>query len=424
LILIALPSSLVAVRLPRLKFLVNRRISFMSKPIEINQNSIRKYRLDRVRNHASIDDVAAVLLFDPINIRYANGSRNMQVWTMHNFCRYAFIATGGPSVMFDGTTGHHLLQGLETIDEIRPAWSADYLVAGYRAQEISEKWASEIADLVNQHGGGNRRLAVDRLDVDTAKALINAGLELVDGKKILELARSIKSLEEIRALKQSLSTCEAAMTDLRTQLTPGMSEQQALGILLKGSIERGGEYPETRLMTSGPRTNPWFQETSDRVIAEGDLLSFDTDLIGPMGFYNDISRSWVVGDVRPTDEQRKLYEISRAQLETNISLLQSGMGFLEFASKAYELPEEFLANRYADVGHGCGLGVEYPFLWYPEDEALGAYDGVFEENMVVCIESYVGAKGGNQGVKLEQPVWITADGPVVLAEYPLEDSYT
>jgi len=194
--------------------------------------------------------------------------------------------------------------------------------------------------------------------------------------------------------------------------------------LLKGSIERGGENPETRLMTSGPRTNPWFQETSDRVIQNGDFLSFDTDLIGPMGFYNDISRSWVVGDAIPTDEQRRLYEISRAQLETNISMLQPGLPFLEFVSKAYELPDAYLANRYADVGHGCGMGVEYPFLWYPEDEALGAYDGMFEENMVVCIESYVVANGGSQGVKLEQPVWITADGPVVLAEYSLEDGYT
>lgn len=396
----------------------------MNKPSDIDLVAIRQSRLSRVRSLSAIEDVAAVLLFDPVNIRYANGSRNMQVWTMHNFCRYALVTTAGPSVMFDGTTGHHLLEGLETIDEIRPAWSSDYMISGYRAEEISVRWASEVADLINQHGGGNRRLAIDRLDVNTAKALIAAGLELVDAKKIMEHARSIKSLEEIGALKHSLRTCEAAMAELRAQLTPGMSEQQALAILLKGSIERGGEYPETRLMTSGPRTNPWFQETSDRLIENGDFLSFDTDLIGPMGFYNDISRSWVVGDAKPTDEQRKLYEISRAQLETNISLLQPGMSFLEFASKTYELPEEYLENRYADVGHGCGLGVEYPFLWYPEDEALGAYDGVFEENMVVCIESYVGAKGGTQGVKLEHPVWISADGPVVLAEYPLEDSYT
>ena len=396
----------------------------MTGPVEIDQVAIRRYRLNRVRAHSADNDVAAVLLFDPVNIRYANGSRNMQVWSMHNFCRYALISSSGPSIMFDGTPSHHLLEGLETIDEARPAWSADYLVAGYRTREISGRWASEIADLVNQYGGGNKRLAVDRLDVDTAQALTDAGLVLVDGKKILEHARSIKSLEEIRALKQSLATCEAAMSELQAQLVPGMSEQQALALLIKGSIERGGEYPETRLMTSGPRTNPWFQETSDRIIQNGDFLSFDTDMIGPMGFYNDISRSWVVGDAKPTNEQRKLYEVSRTQLETNISLLRPGTSFLEFAAKAYELPAEYLANRYADVGHGCGLGVEYPFLWYPEDEEFGAYDGQFEENMVVCIESYVGACRGSQGVKLEQPVWITADGPVVLSDYPLEDSYT
>ena len=389
----------------------------------IDEIAIRQYRLDRVRRLSEQDDIAAILLFDPVNIRYSNGSRNMQVWTMHNFCRYALIVSNGPSIMFDGTTGHHLLSDLETIDDIRPAWSTDYLVSGYRTEEISSKWANEISALVKQHGGVNNRLAVDRLDVNTANALFATGLELVDGRRIMEHARSIKSLEEIRALKLSLTSCEAAMADLQALVCPGMTEQQALALLLKGSIERGGEYPETRLMTSGPRTNPWFQETSERVIETGDFLSFDTDLIGPMGFYNDISRSWVIGDIKATDEQRRLYEISRAQLETNIALLQVGTQFLEFATKAYQLPDEYLENRYADVGHGCGMGVEYPFLWYPEDEALGAYDGVFEENMVICIESYVGSSGGGQGVKLEQPVWITADGPVVLSDYPLEDSY-
>ena len=397
----------------------------MTDPLDIrrpiDETAVRRYRLDRVRSLAAREDVAAVLLFDPINIRYANGSRNMQVWTMHNFCRYALILTAGPSVMFELPTGMHLLDGLETIDEVRTAWSTDYFVTGYRAAEIAANWASEIGDLVRQHGGGNRRLAVDRLDVDTAAALAGAGLELTDGKKVMEHARAIKSLEEIRALRFSLSTCDAAMRELRERATPGMTEQEALSVLLAGSVRRGGEYPETRLMTSGPRTNPWFQETGDRVMADGDFLSFDTDLVGPMGFYNDISRSWIVGDARPTDGQRRLYAVSRAQLETNIALLVPGMSFLEYASRAYRLPEEYLANRYADVGHGCGLGVEYPFLWYPEDEKYGAYDGVFAENMVVCIESYVGAVGGREGVKLEQPVWISPDGPVVLSDYPLED---
>ena len=387
----------------------------------IDEAAIRQFRLNSVRSIAARHDLAAVLLFDPINIRYANGSRNMQVWTMHNFCRYALILTSGPSIMFEMPTAMHLLEELDTVDIVRPAWSTDYFVTGYRTPEIVTKWAREIDDLVRMYGGKNRSVAIDRLDVDTALALIDCGLVPRDGKKIMEHARAVKSVEEIRALRLSLSTCEAAMYTLREQVQPGMTEQEALSILLAESIRRGGEYPETRLMTSGPRTNPWFQETSDRVVQNGDFLSFDTDLVGPMGFYNDISRSWIIGDAKPTGEQRKLYATSRAQLETNISLLTPGLSFLEYSNKAYQLPEKYLANRYADVGHGCGLGVEYPFLWYREDEVFGAYDGVFEENMVVCIESYVGEKDGYEGVKLEQPVWISANGPVVLSDFPLED---
>ena len=159
--------------------------------------------------------------------------------------------------------------------------------------------------------------------------------------------------------------------DATTTASTWHDRTTSLGILLEKSIEQGGEYPETRLMTSGPRTNPWFQETNDRVMEEGDFLSFDTDLIGPMGFYNDISRSWIVGDVKPSDDQRRLYEISRAQLETNISLLQPGMAFLEYGAKAYQLPDAYLANRYADVGHGCALVLSIPFFGTQRMPPLG-----------------------------------------------------
>ena len=82
-----------------------------------------------------------------------------------------------------------------------------------------------------------------------------------------------------------------------------------------------------------------------------------------------------------------------------------------------------LANRYADIAHGCGLGVEYPLIWYAEDAEWGAYDGQLEAGMIVCVESYVGESGGREGVKLEEPVLITDAGPVLLSNYPLEDSF-
>ena len=96
------------------------------------------------------------------------------------------------------------------------------------------------------------------------------------------------------------------------------------------------------------------------------------------------------------------------------------MSFVEFASKAFRLPDTFLPNRYADLVHGCGLGVEYPFVPYPEDADDGMYDGRFEADMIVCVESYVGALGGPEGVKLEEPVLITAGGTEGLTALPLD----
>ncbi len=389
----------------------------------IDEAAVRAYRLARVRALLAAEDLAAVVILDPVNLRYATGSRNMQVWTMHNLCRYAFVAAEGPLVLFELPSAAHLSRSLETIDEIRPSLAFDFMMVGPRLEEMARRWAAEIADLLRRHGGAGARLAIDRADLLAVRALEAEGLEVVDGKPVLERARAIKSAEEIRAFVASLRACEASVAAMRAALAPGLRECDALGLLLHESLTRGGEYPETRILTSGPRTNPWFQETSERVMQAGDMLSFDTDMIGPMGFYNDISRSWLIGEGRPDDTQRRLYDLARRQLEHNIALLRPGTGFLEYAEKAFRLPDDCLPNRYADVAHGCGLGVEYPLIWYPEDAEWGAYDGVFEADMIVCVECYVGAVGGSEGVKLEQPVWLCADGPLVLSDYPLEDGY-
>ena len=252
------------------------------------------------------------------------------------------------------------------------------------------------------------------------RALDAIGTRVVDGKSVLEHARAIKSAEEIRAFRASLATCEASVRSLHEFAVPGVTESEAFGHLVGESIARGGEYPETRLLTAGPRTNPWFQEASDRAMQAGELLSFDTDLIGPMGFYNDLSRSWVTGGRRPTRTQATLLDLAREQIAHNIDLLRPGVSFVDYASRAFRLPEAYLANRYADLVHGCGLGVEYPFVLYPEDADDGMYDGRFEANVIVCVESYVGALDGPEAVKLEEPVLITENGPEVLSALPLE----
>jgi Xaa-Pro dipeptidase len=388
-----------------------------------DERAVRGYRLARLRRLLAEADLGAMVILDPINLRYATGSRNMQVWTMHNACRYAFLASEGPLVLFDLPSSMHLSRGLETIDERRPSLAWDFMAVGQRAAEMAGRWAAEIADLLRRHAGASARLAIDRADLLPLEALARDGVLAVDGKPVIERARAVKSPAEVGAFIASLRSTEAAIADLRAALRPGMTEQEALAIFVAGSLRRGGEYPETRLLSAGPRTNPWFQETSDRAMVAGELLSFDTDMIGPMGFYTDLSRCLPVGDGRPSDAQRRLYDLARRQLARNIELLRPGAGFFEIAEKSFRLPDSCLPNRYADIAHGCGLGVEYPLIWYPEDAEWGAYDGELEAGMIVCVESYVGEVGGREGVKLEEPVLITEQGPVKLSLDPLDERF-
>ena len=97
------------------------------------------------------------------------------------------------------------------------------------------------------------------------------------------------------------------------------------------------------------------------------------------------------------------------------------MEFAEYAERAWPIPDEFLANRYGCVAHGVGMCDEYPTISYPTGPGLGNVDGVFEPGMTICVESYVGAERGREGVKLEQQLFVTERGTELLSTFPFEE---
>jgi Xaa-Pro aminopeptidase len=383
--------------------------------------ALRAGRLARLRAELARRDYAGIVVSDPINIRYATDSANMQIWCLHNPVRYAFVATEGPVIVFDFHGCAHLSDPLDLVDEVRPARAWYFFNSGTRVTEHARLWAAEIADLVRAHGGGNRRLAVDKADRAGTLALEALGLELHDGQEVMELARALKTADEVKAMRCAIATCEAAMRVMQQHLQPGITEQRLWAHLHAENVARGGEWIETRLLASGPRTNPWFQECSSRVVEAGDLVAFDTDLIGPYGYCADVSRTWLCGEGRASVAQRDLYRLAREQIAHNLDLIRPGLGLRELSEKSFELPERFRANRYSVVAHGVGLSDEYPAVYYPEDAGASGYDDVLQAGMTICLESYVGEPGGPDGVKLEQQLLITPSGAEVLSRYPLEN---
>jgi len=72
--------------------------------------------------------------------------------------------------------------------------------------------------------------------------------------------------------------------------------------------------------------------------------------------------------------------------------------------------------------HGVGLCDEYPAVLYDGDQQQSGYDGIFEENMVVSVESYLGGEGGNEGIKLEQQVLIARSGAIPFSKTPFDNA--
>lgn len=380
----------------------------------------RAYRKRRLVEQIAAHDCAGILLYDPCNIRYATDVANMQVWMLHNASRYALVGADGHAIAFEYKRSEFLTKGFETVDETRTARTWFYMAAGDRQEERLAAWADEIADILRERGGGNMRLAVDRIEPPGVDALRRCGVTIVEGQAIAERARIIKSPDEIALMRWTIRVCEAGMARMYEQSLPGKTENEIWAELHFENIRSGGEWLETRLLAAGPRTNPWFQESSDYVCRAGDMLAFDTDMIGPYGYCADLSRSWPIGHVRMTNRQRDLYAAARDQIEHNVGILSAGMTFAEFNARAWRIPEKYRERRYGLAFHGVGMADEWPSVPNHVDFAR-AYSGTLEENMTVCVESLIGEADGGECVKLETQVLITGNGAVRLDTFPFEE---
>ena len=397
-------------------------IDIPARLAEIDRRKLRLDRLAKIRAELVALDYGAALLSDPMNIRYATDTHTFNVWTLHAPGRYVFVPVDGPVVLFEYGTCLYLATDLDSVDEVRKSVPWFYFLAGPRTMEKAELWSRDIIDLMRKHGGADQRLAVDRCEPWGARHLTDAGIQLFDAQEPLENARMIKTREEIQAMQLSMDVCDVGVDRIRQALQPGLTENELWAMLHEANIAHDGEWIECRLLVSGPRTNPWFQEAGNRKVQAGELVAFDSDMVGPLGYLADISRTLICPGKAPTAEQRKLYDIAQEQILTNIELIRPGLSFKEFGEKCWPVPDEYVPNRYMMMIHGAGLVDEFPTVAYAADYADWGYDGYFQENMVVCVESYIGAVGGQEGVKLEQQVLITSTGAVPMSHDPMIDT--
>ena len=389
----------------------------MLTPPSIDLPALRHYRLSRLRRQLAETDIPLAVLLQPISLRYAVDYREYPLFQSHIPTSYLFVPAEGPVVLHGAYNRHY-----ELVDEYRPSAGFTPFDGGYDLAGAARRFARDVEGFLGEIGAGGTpaRVAVDSLPADVFGALKDRGFRLVSGEAVVEKARAIKSQVEIDCMRYSIAVAEHGMAEMQRALQPGMTENQLWAILHRINIAHDGDWMEGRMLASGPRTNPWLQEASDRVINAGELVAFDTDMVGPFGYCADISRTWLCGDGSPTAAQRDLYRHAWEEVQHNTAVLKPGLGLREFVERIYPRRGEFIAHRYPCFAHGIGMSDEYPKLYYPEDRDR-QYDGVIEPGMILCVESFTGSDQGGEGVKLEQVVLVTDNGTEVLSSYPYEE---
>ncbi len=381
---------------------------------DIDHDRLYAHRTKRLHNEMRALDVAALVIVNPLSLRYAVDYSTYALFQSRIPSTYLFMSPDGP------TTIHGAYVDSPLIERARPVRPISFFDGAENMADNARQLADDLVQYLDEVGSSNRRVAIEYVNPSVTQACLQRGLEVLDGMAISERARMIKSGDEIECMRWAIAVAELGIAKIKETLKPGVTELQLWGLLNYTNLANHGEWHDGRMLASGDRINPWLQEATQRVIESGDLVGFDTDMVGPYGYFCDISRTFHCGPAKPTKRQKEIYRMAYDEVQHNLQLIKPGISFLEIQEQSYPIPEECQANAYPCIVHGVGMCDEYPKI-IPAHFGMNHYDGALEPGMVVTVESYMGPLGERDGVKLEEQVLVTEAGHEVMSSYSMEE---
>jgi Xaa-Pro aminopeptidase len=376
--------------------------------------SLRIERLERLQAAMRHHDVEMCVLLNEPNIRYATGATAMPVYAMSTFVRCAVVPLEGVPILFEHANSMH--RSALRAPDVRPMRAWEF----YDDQQSqADAWVDEVLSAARELGWTGGSLAVDRLGTPAFIALERRSTPIRDSAPVTQEARRVKTPQEVALLDLNGELVMDMLAAFESAISPGVSERELLAVLANAMIMGGGEYLATTTVCSGPNTNPWRAEATDRRLDVGDLVYVDTDTVGIEGMFSCVSRTFLAGSAKPSPAQRDAYRASHEWLKGMEALIRPGLTCGEIAALAPVIPERFLAQRYECMVHGIGLEEENPSVTHPQDPQTNP-DTVLEEHMALVVEVYAGVVGGRDGVKLGDQILVTAEGCRVLSPYRFE----
>lgn len=239
------------------------------------------------------------------------------------------------------------------------------------------------------------------------------GCTFVAAEEKLHSLRMIKDQSELKTIEKAAALADYAIEVGVSEIKEGKTELEVLAAIEYTLKQKGiSEMSFATMVLTGDNAADPHGEPGSRKIQKGDLVLFDLGVVVDR-YCSDITRTVAYGDI--SDKQKEIYDtVLKAQL-TGIAASKPGVTAAEVDLAARKVIAdagygEYFTHR---LGHGLGIGVhEYPSI--TETNRL-----VLKEGMVYTVEPgiYVPEVAG---VRIEDDIYITADGAKVLTKYPKE----
>jgi Xaa-Pro aminopeptidase len=296
---------------------------------------------------------------------------------------------------------------------LRMPWLAESSIqprANFREEVGIRKWAELLKGLIGDLNG--RRIGVDLWGPTMEKHIkaVFPDSEFVDGYRILMDAKIIKTPDEVACLKVANAITEAGMDTALETLRPGVRECEVLAAAWQKMTALGSEWTQcSNIVCSGPYTAPYRRFTSDRVIRDGDLVIID---IGGCfnGYWGDLTRTWVCGDIQPTPEQMVLHQKCYDAVWNSCEAARVG----NTTADVFAAADPYVLDS---LGHGSGMAPWEPPYFSPhsKEDPMPLRAG-----MQFNLEPYAGQPGIG-GIRLENNLVVTDGDPDIYTTYPYDE---
>lgn len=277
--------------------------------------------------------------------------------------------------------------------------------------ELNSVWA-RIKDTLDDLGGrlGFESHILPTRDLDR---LVGPGLEVVATVELVEFLREVKDSGEVASIRAAGALALEALDAVLPTIRAGERELDVAARLEFELRQRGSErHPFETILASGPRSALPHARTSTRVLSRDEFLLIDFGATVD-GYCSDVTRTVVVG--RADQKHRTIYDLVRQAHDQAVAGLRAGMSGKDGDALARTV---IAARGYGEafghsLGHGIGLEVhEGPRLAPNAPNPLRA-------GAVVTVEPGIYLPGWG-GVRIEDDVWLSDAGPVLLTTGPTD----